>query len=285
VKVVLFCGGMGLRLREASTRLPKPLIPVGDTPILLNLMKYYAYFGHREFILCLGHKAQAIKEYFLNYDEALQNDFELRGREVKLLREGIADWKITFVDTGRNSSIGERLVAVRHHLADEDYFLANYGDQLTDAPLPDVVDRLKREDKVASLLCVPPPYSTHVLGLADDDRTITDIAPMNNGMLWINGGFFVLRRDIFEYIRPGEDLVDAPFRRLIERKLLVGYRYQGFWAPMDTLKDKQLLDSLADSECPPWAVWLNSRGDEPIGHARLVSAPPPDAVTARLATS
>jgi glucose-1-phosphate cytidylyltransferase len=197
----------------------------------------------------------------------------LHGGEVKLLNEGIADWKISFVDTGRNASIGERLVAVRHHLAGEDYFLANYGDQLTDAPLPDVVSRLQREDKVASLLCVPPPYSTHVLGLADDQRTITEVAPMNNGTLWINGGFFVLRKDIFDYIRPGEDLVDAPFRRLIEKELLVGYRYQGFWAPMDTLKDKQLLDSLADSECPPWAVWLRERSEEHIGRPQLVTAP------------
>jgi glucose-1-phosphate cytidylyltransferase len=267
MKVVLFCGGMGLRLQDASTTVPKPLIHVGDQPILLHLMKYYAHFGHKDFILCLGHNARAIKEYFLNYDEAMQNDFVLRngGRDVHLMDRDMDDWSITFVYTGRQSTIGERLRLVRDHLEGEEYFLANYGDQLTDAPLPDLVERLKRDGKVASLLCVPPPYSTHVIKM-NGDRLVTHVEPMNNGSLWINGGFFVFRHDIFDYVHEGEDLVEEPFARLMAAHELVGYRYEGFWAPMDTLKDKQQLDLLADTSMPPWAVWLAGGPDELAHH-------------------
>jgi glucose-1-phosphate cytidylyltransferase len=268
MKVVIFCGGMGLRLGEASTSVPKPLIPVGDQPILLHLMKYYAHFGHREFVLCLGHKAQAIKEYFLHYNEALQNDFVLdhAGEGVSLLGRDMADWRISFVYTGRMTNVGERLRLVREHLGEDEYFLANYGDQLTDAPLPELIERLKREGKVASLLAVPPPYSTHVLQMADG--LVTDVAPMHNGSLWINGGFFVFRRDIFDYIRENDDLVEDTFPRLIADKQLMASRYEGFWAPMDTLKDKQQLDMLADTPCPPWAVWLEGH-DGPAAGSRL----------------
>jgi glucose-1-phosphate cytidylyltransferase len=272
MKVVLFCGGMGLRLREASPRLPKPLIPVGDQPILLHLMKYYAHFGHTDFILCLGYQAQAIKEYFLTYNEALQNDFVLfnGGRDVRVLKKDIEDWRISFVDSGRTSSVGERLRAVREHLEGEEHFLANYGDQLTDAPLPDIIDALKADDKVASVLSVRPPYTTHVLRMADD-RLVSDVTPMNDGSLRINGGYFVFRNDIFDYLGPGEDLVEEPFQRLIAAQQLVGYRYEGFWAPMDTLKDKHMLDALADTPRPPWAVWLRDDAPEhaPREHVAL----------------
>jgi glucose-1-phosphate cytidylyltransferase len=256
MKVVIFCGGMGLRLQEASTTLPKPLIPVGDQPILLHLMKYYAHFGHTEFVLCLGHRAQAIKEYFLSYNEALQNDFVLDngGGGVSLLNRDMADWRISFVYTGRSTGIGERLRLVRGHLGDDEYFLANYGDQLTDAPLPDLIARAKKDGKVASLLSVPPPYSTHTLQMSGG--VVTHVAPMNDGSLWINGGFFVFRQAIFDYIRKGDDLVEDTFPRLIAEQQLMGYRYEGFWAPMDTLKDKHQLDFLADTARPPWAVWL-----------------------------
>jgi glucose-1-phosphate cytidylyltransferase len=258
VKVVLFCGGQGLRLREASELVPKPLLPVGDQPILLHLMKYYAHFGHTDFILCLGHRANAFKQYFLDYNEALQNDFVLSegGKRIEVLKKDIDRWRITFVDTGRSSNVGQRLRAVRPHLDGEEYFLANYGDQLTDAPLPHQVDRLRQDGAVASMLCVKPTYSTHTVSF-DDDEAVTSVDAMSDGSVWINGGFFVLRHDVFDYMREGEELVEEPFRRLIEARQLRAYRYEGFWAPMDTLKDKQMLDTLAESPSPPWAVWLH----------------------------
>src|ERR687889_1700501 len=128
MKVVLFCGGQGLRLRDYSENVPKPMVPIGYRPIMWHLMKYYAHHGHKDFILCLGHKADVIKDFFLNYSEALANDFVLTdgGRHVELLSSDIGEWRITFVDTGLHSNIGERLAAVRHHLDEEDHFLATY---------------------------------------------------------------------------------------------------------------------------------------------------------------
>jgi glucose-1-phosphate cytidylyltransferase len=252
---------------------PKPLLEVGDQPILLHLMKYYAHHGHTDFILCLGYKAHTIKQYFLDYNEALHNDFVLSagGEEVKLLNQSIDTWRITFVDTGRSSNIGDRLAAVRPHLEGEEYFLANYGDQLTDAPLPTMIDGLVESDKVASLMCVKPTYSTHILSLGQGNR-ITGVGRMDNGSIWINGGFFVFRHDIFDYMREGEELVEEPFARLIAEDKLLGYRHEGFWAPMDTLKDKMTLDALAETATPPWAVW--SRPAEPdVQPLTVVSTP------------
>jgi glucose-1-phosphate cytidylyltransferase len=254
VKVVLFCGGLGLRLQEAGVRTPKPLMPVGDQPILLHLMRYYAHYGHREFVLCLGHNASAFKRFFLEYDAALHSDFVLNGREVELLGGGIEDWRITFVDTGPSASVGERLTAVRPHLEGEEYFLANYADALSDAPLDQHIARLRAEDRVASVLTVRPHYSTHAL--TTDGDLVTGVSALDDGSVWINGGFFVFRGDLWDHLRPGEDLVEEPFARLIAARQLLAQRHRGFWAPMDTLKDKQHLDALGATPRPPWAVWL-----------------------------
>jgi glucose-1-phosphate cytidylyltransferase len=173
MKVVIFCGGLGLRMREASESVPKPMVPIAQKPILWHIMKYYAHFGHKDFILCLGHKAEVIKSYFLNYNEALGNDFVFSagGANLEVLRNDIADWRITFVDTGLHSSIGQRLKMVSGHLEDEEMFLATYGDAVTDAPLPDVIDRVRDSGRLAGLLCVRPRfYSFHTVNLDRDDR-------------------------------------------------------------------------------------------------------------------
>ena len=259
MKVVLFCGGLGLRMREASEMLPKPMVPIGNRPILWHLMKYYAHFGHTDFILCLGYRAEVIKDYFLNYNEALSNDFVLSegGRTIELLGHDIKNWNITFVDTGLHASIGERLRAVRHHLEGEEYFLANYGDVLTDVPLPDMISDLREQDKVASFLCVHPNYSFHVVRF-DEQHTVREIQEITTSDVWINGGFFVFRADLFDYLHEHEDLVEEPFRRLIEEGRLAAYRHDGFWAPMDTLKDRQQLESMLEVGNGPWRVWQPS---------------------------
>ena len=254
MKVVLFCGGLGLRMREESARLPKPMIPLGDRPILWHIMKYYSDFGFRDFVLCLGYKHEAIKEYFLNYSEALSNDFVLTegGKRVELLSSDTHDWSMTFVNTGLHSTIGERLKRVEQHLEGEEIFLATYGDGLTDAPLRDMIDTLVESGKTALFLCVRPTYQFHVVSLDDGNgvREIRDVASAN---LWINGGFFVFRREILDYLRPGEDLVGDAFNRLIAEDKVVAYPYEGFWAPMDTLKDKQNLEGLLETGDPPWS--------------------------------
>ena len=257
MKVVLFCGGFGLRMQEASPSVPKPMVPVGNQPILVHIMKYYAHYGHDDFILCLGQRGEVIKDYFLTYNEALSNDFILSegGKQVELLSSDIHTWRITFINTGLQSMIGERLKRVRDHLTDEQFFLATYGDALTDAPLPILLSDFLERDKVAGFLCVrPASYSFHTVTITDDNlvRGIEDVTTSD---LWINGGFFVFRNDIFDYIRDGEDLITEPFARLIESEQVVAYRYEGFWAPMDTLKDKHNLEALAERGKPPWEVW------------------------------
>ena len=255
MKVVLFCGGEGLRLREYSDLVPKPMVPIGQRPILWHNMRYYAHWGHTEFILCLGYKADVIKNYFLNYNEALSNDFILSGDgELELLGSDIHNWRITFVDTGLNARIGERLRAVQHHIGDDEIFLANYGDDLTDAPINDLIEDFKTRDKVAAFLSVRPTHTFHVVGRRDDG-VVTGIHHIADSGLRINGGFFIFRRAIFDYIQPGEELVEQPFERLIADEQLVTYPYEGFWAPMDTLKDQQNLEALYDRGSPPGAVW------------------------------
>ncbi len=260
MKVVLFCGGMGLRLREHSETVPKPMVPIGYRPVLWYVMKYYANHGHNEFILCLGHQAHAIKDYFRNYDETLTNDFVLEGGGVQLLGSDIEDWRITFVDTGLKANIGQRLMAAKRYIGDDEMFLANYADVLTDADLSAVTSQMDDPNVVASMLCVQPNYSFHVVRWPDEESTtITDIGDVQSSETWINGGYFAFRREIFDYIGEGEELVVEPFQRLIAKGALAGVRHRGFWAPMDTLKEKLMLEKMYESGDRPWCTWEKGR--------------------------
>jgi glucose-1-phosphate cytidylyltransferase len=256
MKVVLFCGGQGMRLRDYSDVIPKPLVEVGGRPILWHLMKYYAHFGHKEFILCLGHGGTAIKDFFLKYNECVFNDFVYSGggRRVELLREDIHDWRITFVDTGLKSNIGERLMRVRQHVDADEMFLANYADGLSDLDLASYVDAFRAGSKVASFLSVPAPHTFHIVK-ADPENNVTGLELVAKSSVRINGGFFVLRKEIFEYMRPGDELVLQPFERLIQNRGLAAVPYDGFWQNMDTFKDKMQLDELVAKGTVPWQVW------------------------------
>ena len=259
MKVVIFCGGLGMRLREYSENVPKPMVPIGNRPIMWQLMKYYAHFGHKEFILCLGHNAHVIKDYFLNYDECVTNDFILDGdKKPTLLKTDIDDWKILFADTGLSSNIGMRLKAVEKHLEDDDIFLANYADGLSNVPLPDVIDFFKKSGKTACFVCVKPTQSFHYVRL-NEDGTVKRIQDTTNTGLTVNGGFFIFKKEIFNYIEEGEELVHEPFERLIETNELVAYQYDGYWGCMDTFKDKQDFDDrYARGDCP-WEVWQDNK--------------------------
>ena len=253
MKVVIFCGGLGVRMGEATQQIPKPMISIGTQPILWHIMKWYASWGHTDFILCLGHRGEVVKDYFLRYNEALANDFVLSngGRDVELLGADISDWRITFVDTGVQSPIGERLRRVGGHLGDDDYFLATYGDGVTDAPLDEMIATLERNGKTGLFMSVKPRLEYHLVH-SDVDGVVTAIEQLALADVRINGGFFVFRRDILDAIEPGEDLVEQAFQRLIERGELLAYPYDGFWEPMDTIKDKQRLDALFESGRAPW---------------------------------
>jgi glucose-1-phosphate cytidylyltransferase len=271
MKVVLFCGGAGMRLRGYADEIPKPMVQIGTRPVLWHLMKYYAHFGHKDFILCLGYKGNCIKDYFLHYDESISNNFVLSqgGKKVQYLNRDIDDWSITFVETGTNANIGQRLKAIQSHLQDEDMFLANYGDGLSDLPLPDVIDSLKRSNAVASLLLVQPTGSFDIVH-SSPGGVVREICPLTRTDIWINGGFFVMRNEIFNHIAPGEELVREPFQRLIEKEALLAYKYNGFWQCMDTFKDKQRLEEL-NHDAAPWKVWANTQNGT-ANHQEMASA-------------
>ena len=256
MKVVLFCGGLGLRLREVSDQLPKPMVPVGSHPILWHIMKYYAHYGHKDFILCLGFGAETIKNYFLTYNECLSNDFQFSqgGKQLQLFHSDIDEWNITFVDSGVHSNVGQRLQTVEKYLEDDEVFLANYSDGLSDLPLPEQLEHFYQQQKIASFLCVRPNLSLHFISLSEhgEVRTIEDVQSAN---LRINGGYFIFHRDIFRYLQGGEDLLQQPFQRLVAQQQLSAYIYDGFWGCMDTFKDKQQLDELCAHGHAPWEVW------------------------------
>jgi glucose-1-phosphate cytidylyltransferase len=259
MKVVLFCGGLGMRLRDYAENVPKPMVPLGYRPILWHVMKYYAHFGYRDFILCLGYRGDMIKNYFLNYEEAVSNDFVLSegGRRRELINSDIEDWRITFVETGLNANLGERLKAVQPFLEGEEMFLANYSDGLSDLPLLDHIEDFRQSDAVASFVSVRPNVSYHFV-TADDDGYVTSVRDILQSGLRVNAGFFAFRKEIFDFMGPGEELVVEPFERLMAQRKLLAYSYDGFWLPMDTAKDKKKLDELYDTGTPPWYVWRNA---------------------------
>lgn len=262
MKVVLFCGGLGMRLREYSEKIPKPMVPIGYRPILWNIMKYYAHYGHKDFILCLGHQADMIKNYFVNYDETISNDFVFTkgGKNIKLLNTDIDDWKITFVDTGIESNIGMRLLSVKDHLEGEEMFMANYSDGLTDLHLPSMIEWFeKQKDKTAGFVAYQPTHSFHVVK-REDDGIVNSISHIGNSGLFINTGYFILRKEIFDNMEWGDELVNEPFQRLIKKQELISWQHKGFWASMDTYKDKQTLDEAYARGNAPWEVWSKNGG-------------------------
>jgi glucose-1-phosphate cytidylyltransferase len=262
MKVVLFCGGLGMRLREFSESIPKPMVPVGYRPILWHVMRYYAHYGHKDFVLCLGYKADTIKKYFLEYDETISNDFVMSegGKNVALLGSDIQDWRITFVDTGLSANIGQRLKAVQPFLEGERMFLANYSDGLSDLPLPAMIDFFTgREDAVACFAGVAPTSSFHLVKVAPGGK-VDSIRHVKDVGMRINGGFFVFRQEIFDWIGDGEELVQEPFQRLAAAGRLLTYEYDGFWACMDTFKEKQLLEDIYSRGRTPWEVWKATPG-------------------------
>jgi glucose-1-phosphate cytidylyltransferase len=217
-------------------------------------MRYYAHHGHKEFILCLGYGAAYIKNFFLGYEETISNNFVLHGGRVEMLNTDISDWHITLVDTGIESSIGERLRRVRSHLGDDEVFLANYADVLTDAPLDDLVEAHRNSGAAALMMLVRPQQSFHCVDVSEDGE-IKDIIPISELSLWENGGYFVLSREVLDLIPPGGDLVGDACSTLAGQGRLVGYKHEGFWKPADTFKERAELDAGYRVGDRPWMVW------------------------------
>lgn len=276
MKVVLFCGGLGTRIREYSENVPKPMIPVGHQPIMWHVMNYYSQYGHRNFVLCLGYKANVIKEFFLNYKPQIYADCVVskQGSKVEILSEEVKeDWQVTLIDTGIWRNIGQRLAAVRQHVQDEDMFLANYSDGLCDVNLDEMVETFKKSGKIGCFLAIRPPLTYHLADI-DSDGNVREFRTSDRSEIWINGGYFIFRREIFDYIKEGEELVLEPFTRLIAENQLLAYKHTGFWRAMDTLRDRQILEDMVEQGNMPWRV-------HPLDTAATAERPP--ATTATIA--
>lgn len=267
MKVVLFCGGYGMRMREGSEDIPKPMAMVGDRPLIWHVMRYYAHFGHRDFVLAMGFGAKHIVRYFLEYEEAYSNDFVIDQGEVSYLSTDVADWRITFVNTGLATPIGERLRRVAGHLDGEEFFLANYADVLTDAPLDRMIDEFTASDALASLLAVPPQSAFHIVDV-DDGHRVSGIRSVADMPIRENGGYFVMRRELLDELEPGQDLVGDTLTRLSAEGRVKAYPYDGFWMPADTVKERTVLEELATGGDAPWQLWRHD-------HAPTVTAPSP----------
>ena len=239
---------------EETQRIPKPMIPVGNRPILWHIMKWYASWGHTDFVLCLGYKGESIKEYFLDYNEALSNDFVLSngGRTSSCSAPTSPTGGSRSSTPAHQATIGERLMAVEPHLGDDEYFLATYGDGLTDAPLDDMIERSSVAARPgSSSRCARSSTRT-----SSTPTTTASSARSRTSSRRTSGSTAAsscsAARSSSTTSSPGEELVEEPFRRLIEKGELIAYRYEGFWEPMDTIKDKQRLDALAESGRAPW---------------------------------
>ena len=259
MKVVLFCGGLGMRLRDYAENVPKPMVPLGYRPILWHLMKYYAHFGHRDFVLCLGYRGDMIKNYFLNYEEGFRTtssspkaDASGSCSPATSRTGGSPSWR-----PGSAATSASGCCAVKKHLEDEEMFLANYSDGLTDLPLPEQIEAFRKSGAIGCFLSVRPNLSYHFVSV-DNAGQVQGFRDIAQSGLRVNGGFFVFRQEIFDYMQEGEELVEQPFNRLVEQQKLLAYEYDGFWMPMDTAKDKQRLDELYATGKPPWYVWKNN---------------------------
>ena len=263
MKVILFCGGLGTRIREYSDTVPKPMIPLGHQPILRHVMQYYSDYGHDEFILCLGYKANVVKDFFLNLRPQTFSDCVVSGggSDVQLLDTQQKDWRVTLIDTGIWRNIGERLWAARNLVGNDEMFLANYSDGLSDVDLDEMVRRFRASGKIACFLAVRPPLTYHLADIAEDGR-VREFRTSTTSDIWINGGYFLFRREIFDYMREGEELVIEPFGRLIAEDKLMAFKHDGFWRSMDTLRDWQVLEDMVEKGQMPWNRRMGSAKKE-----------------------
>jgi glucose-1-phosphate cytidylyltransferase len=260
MKVVLFCGGHGFKLQEYTEKIPKPLVPVGNRPMIWHVMKYYAHYGHRDFILCLGLKGDAIKDYFIKYKEYVSNDFMLKaGSRIDLFNRDIQDWNITFVDTGIYSNIAQRLLSVRKYLEGEKMFLVNYTDGLTDLHLPDMIEQFEDMNKVGMMMVARPRKRFHIVSVDGNSNTVGTVTSVRElDEMWVNAGYYIFRREILDHVDPNGDLLEFTFPRLVALNALSAYPYRGMFIALDTFQEKQALDDMYDRGDTPWQVWKES---------------------------
>jgi len=256
LKAVILAGGFGSRLAEETEIKPKPMVEIGGRPILLHIMKMYSAFGINDFIICLGYKGYIIKEYFSNYALHMSDvtiDFLTRKMEVH--QNSAEPWRVTLVETGEKSMTGGRLLKVANYLASDDTFCFTYGDGVSDVDIAKLIAFHKSHGKIATVTAVQPPGRFGSMELNEGRVSDFTEKPRGDGG-WINGGFFVLQRKALDYIDDdGTVWEQGPLHQLAKDQELMAYQHDGFWQPMDTLRDKQHLESLWASGAAPWKFW------------------------------
>jgi glucose-1-phosphate cytidylyltransferase len=257
MKAVILAGGFGTRLSEETGVKPKPMVEIGDHPILWHIMKIYSHHGINDFIICLGYKGHIIKEFFANYTlHKCDVTFDLRAGSMEMLNNGSEPWRITLVDTGPDTMTGGRLKRVRRHIGNETFCLT-YGDGVSDIDIKALIDFHKNQDALVTLTAVQPPGRFGAFSLSREESKINTFKekPKGDGA-WINGGFFVVEPEAFDHIE-GDSTVweKEPLESLAQQGRLAAYRHHGFWQPMDTLRDKMMLEELIENSQAPWIKW------------------------------
>lgn len=257
MKAVILAGGYGTRLSEETYVWPKPMVEIGEQPILWHIMKIYSHHGINDFIICCGYKGSMIKDYFANYFMHRSDvTFDMKKNEMKFHQNDVEPWKVTLVDTGEGTMTGGRLKRVKDYIGDETFCLT-YGDGVSNVDISGLIQFHKAQGKLATLTAVQEQGRFGVFKLEDDDVQITSFQekPIGAGA-WINGGFFVLEPEVVEYIKGDETVWEhEPLRNLARNRQLVAFKHDGFWQPMDTLRDKKILEGYWNSENPPWRIW------------------------------
>ena len=257
MKAVILAGGYGTRLSEETAVRPKPMVEIGDKPILWHIMKIYSHHGVNEFIICCGYKGQVIKEYFANYFLHRSDvTFDLANNKMEVHQNDVEPWKVTLVDTGKGTMTGGRLKRVKEHVGNETFCLT-YGDGVSNVDLAELIQFHKNKDALVTLTAVQQPGRFGTFNLKKDEEKISSFTekPRGDGA-WINGGFFVLEPAAINYIE-GDDTVweKKPLELLADDGKLAAFKHYGFWQPMDTLRDKNVLENYWESENPPWKIW------------------------------
>jgi glucose-1-phosphate cytidylyltransferase len=255
MKAVILAGGLGTRISEETMVKPKPLIEIGGMPILWHIMKNYSVYGINEFVICCGYKGYMIKEYFANYFLHMSDvTFDIKNNEMEVHQKYAEPWKVTLVDTGMETMTGGRLKRIKNHLDDES-FCFTYGDGLSNIKISELIDFHKKHKKLATLTAVKPPGRFGVLDLKEDIVKKIVEKPEGDGS-WINGGFFVLEPSVLDYITNDSTIWEKePLEQLAKNKNLAAYRHQGFWQPLDTLRDKNQIEQLWSKGNAPWKTW------------------------------
>lgn len=257
MKAVILAGGFGTRISEETAVRPKPMVEVGDKPILWHIMKIYHAHGIRDFVICCGFKGFAIKEYFANYMvHASDVTFDTSTREIEIHRTSAEDWRVTLIDTGIDTMTGGRLKRVREYLGDET-FCMTYGDGVSDIDVTDLIRFHKEQGRLATMTAVQPPGRFGAFSLGQSDTRVDHFREKPKGdNAWVNGGFFVLEPVVLDYIEGDGTTWEAdPMERLAKEGQLGAYKHSGFWQPMDTLRDRIFLENLWNSGNPPWKKW------------------------------